>query len=122
SLVVLQLFVMWQVWKSTNVLAMQMKQLEKQVVWTRKKGWVSSGVAVIAIFLLLIGMRENAPVQSFIGSAMMTVLLIYVLPYVFKWCIQHSLPYLRGIFGKNFYIALQRLLPQVRKNMSAILT
>lgn len=122
SLVVLQLFVMWQVWKSTNVLAMQMKQLEKQVVWTRKKGWVSSGVAVIAIFLLLIGMRENAPVQSFIGSAMMTVLFIYVLPYVFKWCIQHSLPYLRGIFGKNFYIALQRLLPQVRKNMSAILT
>ncbi|GGN54462.1 MULTISPECIES: FtsX-like permease family protein [Oceanobacillus] len=122
SLVVLQLFVMWQVWKSTNVLPMQMKQLEKQVVWTRKKGWVSSGVAVIAIFLLLIGMRENAPVQSFIGSAMMTVLFIYVLPYVFKWCIQHSLPYLRGIFGKNFYIALQRLLPQVRKNMSAILT
>ncbi|WP_156857681.1 ABC transporter permease [Oceanobacillus sp. AG] len=122
SLVVLQLFVMWQVWKSTNVLPMQMKQLEKQVVWTRKKGWVSSGVAVIAIFLLLIGMRENAPVQSFIGSAMMTVLFIYVLPYVFKWCMQHSLPYLRGIFGKNFYIALQRLLPQVRKNMSAILT
>src|SRR5699024_3685991 len=51
-----------------------------------------------------------------------TVLLIYILPYVFKWCIHHTLPYSRRVFGKNIYLALQRLLPQVRKNMSTILT
>lgn len=122
SLVVLQLFVMWQVWKSTNVLPMQMKQLDKHVVWTKTKSWLSSGIAVIAILLLLIGMKENAPAQSLIGTAMMTILLIYVLPYAFKWCIQHSLPYSRRVLGKNIYLALQRLLPQVRKNMSTILT
>ncbi|MBN6206356.1 FtsX-like permease family protein [Ralstonia pickettii] len=122
SLVMLQLFVMWQVWKSSNVLPMQMKQLEKQVVWTQTKWWVSSGIAVIAIFLLLIGMKANAPAQSLIGIAMITILLIYALPYVFKWCIQYSLPYSRRVFGKNIYLALQRLLPQVRKNMSTILT
>lgn len=122
SLVILQLFVMWQVWKSSNVLPMQMKQLEKQVVWTQIKWWISSCIAVIAILLLLIGMKGNAPAQSLIGITMITVLLIYALPYVFKWCIQHTLPYSRRVFGKNIYLALQRLLPQVRKNMSTILT
>src|SRR5690625_4442125 len=45
-----------------------------------------------------------------------------MLPYAFKWCLQRLLPYSRKVFGQNAYVALQRLLPQVRKNMSTILT
>ncbi|GGP15582.1 FtsX-like permease family protein [Oceanobacillus neutriphilus] len=122
SFIILQLFVMWQVWKSTKALPMQIKQLEKKIVWTPAKSRISCGVTVIAILLLSIGMKTNAPVLSFIGTAMMTILLIYILPYMFKWWIQHTLPRSRRVFGKNIYLALQRLLPQVRKNMSTILT
>src|SRR5699024_7979820 len=122
SFFILQLFVMWQVWKSANVLPMQMKQLEKRVAWTKTKSWLSSGVTIIAVFLLLIGMKENAPVQSLVGTAILTILLVYILPYAFKWCIHYSLPYSRRVFGKNFYLALQRLLPQIQKSMSTILT
>src|SRR5699024_8598022 len=100
---------------------MQMKPLGKRVVWTKAKSWISSGLAIIAIFLLLIGMKENAPVSSLIGTAVLTILLIYILPYLFRWFIHVSLPYSRSMFGETLYLALQRLLPQVRKNMSTIL-
>lgn len=122
SFLVLQLFVGWQVWKCSKMLPMQMKQQEKRTVWTKTKSLISGGIAIVAILLLLIGYQVNGPIQSLIGTAVLTALSIYLLPCVFQLLLKHSLSLSRKICGKNMYLALQQLMPQIRKNKSAILT
>lgn len=122
SFVILQLFVLRQVWIYSKVLPMQMKQQEKRIVWTKNKSIVSVGIAIIAIILLFIGFTDNSPLKSLFGTAMLTIQLIYLLPYVFQLLLKHSLLFFKKLFGKSMYLALQQLIPQVRKNKSTILT
>lgn len=122
SSIVLQVFALWQVWRSSNVLPMQIKQKRNRVSWNRMKTVISVIVLLFALFLLLIGMKNNAPLQSLIGTAMITILLIYILPYLFRRLLAYSLSTVRMTLGKNVYLALQQLIPQLRTNMSIVLT
>lgn len=118
---VLQLFAMWQVRKSSRVLPFQLQQANtvKPLKWSARKSIVLSALVVLAALLLVVGLRENKPLVSVVGTGLCTGVLLYLLPYGFTWGMRKLLPTVRH---KESYLALQQLIPQVRRNTPIILT
>lgn len=118
---VLQLFAMWQVRKSSRILPFQLQQAStvKLNKWTATKSIVLSAAFVVAALCLTVGVRENKPLVSLIGTGVCTGALLYIVPYGFTWGMRKLLPIVRH---KESYLALQQLIPQVRRNTPIILT
>ena len=118
---VLQLFAMWQVRKSSRVLPFQLQQATtvKPLKWSVTKSAVLSAVVVLAALLLTLGLRGNKPLVSLIATGLCIGTLLYLLPYGFSWMMRKLLPTVRH---KESYLALQQLIPQVRRNTPIILT
>lgn len=121
--VVLQLFVGYQVYRTSRLMPAQMTQKQlKRLVWTKQYTIWYMGVSLVSALLLALGSKEHAPIPTLIGTIMIVMQCVIVLPYVMQWLIQRSLVMVRAVFGKHIYLALQQLMPQLRKNSSVLIT
>lgn len=117
----------WQVRKALKILPMQLKEeaIEKPFVLTKWKAMFAGAMTVIGCMLLLVGQTDAtgvAALQIVFGSIILSLTVLFMMPYLFQWLLNSTLKPVRRIFGKEAYLALQQLIPQVKMNMKVVLS
>lgn len=117
----------WQVRKALKILPMQLKEeaIEKPFVLTKWKAMFAGAMTVIGCMLLLVGQTDAtgvAALQIVFGSIILSLTVLLMMPYLFQWLLNSTLKPVRRIFGKEAYLALQQLIPQVKMNMKVVLS
>lgn len=117
----------WQVRKALQILPMQLKDeaIEKPFVLTKWKAILSGVMTVTGGFLVLVGQTDVsgvAALQIVFGSIILSLVVLFMMPYIFQWLLNSTLKPVRWVFGKEAYLALQQLIPQVKMNMKVVLS
>lgn len=117
----------WQVRKALKILPMQLKEeaIEKPFVLTKWKAMFAGAMTVIGCMLLLVGQTDAtgvAALQIVFGSIILSLTVLFMMPYLFQWLLNSTLKPVRRIFGKEAYLAFQQLIPQVKMNMKVVLS
>lgn len=123
----LLLYMGWQVRKALQILPMQLKEeaIEKPFVLTKWKAIFSGVLTVTGGFLLLVGQTDGsgvAALQIVFGSIILSLVVLFMMPYIFQWLLNSTLKPVRRVFGKEAYLALQQLIPQIKMNMKVVLS
>ncbi|QOR64981.1 FtsX-like permease family protein [Cytobacillus suaedae] len=125
----LQFFTKWQVYKSMQLLPLQIESNneDNQLKWTTGKKIVSSVMSFISILCLVTGqLPENSgdkgPILIIIGSLTLCGVVLLLIPFILKALLSISLQPMRSLFGKEVYLACQQLLPQVKRNSAVVLS
>ncbi|MEG0383634.1 MAG: FtsX-like permease family protein, partial [Solibacillus sp.] len=117
-----------QVQKSMRLLPLQIMTDNHDTELRFKKGklFVIGSVAVIALLCFLTGIvggnSGESALQILIGSILITLIILYLMPYLFSMLLKIGLQPVRMLLGKEAYLACQQLMPQVRKNMPIVLS
>lgn len=128
TFIVLQGIMQWQVTKSMRLLPLQIASdnHESLLRMTKKKSYSAGLVIAIALICFLSSVFEQndsqRAVQTIIGSLLLCVVILYMMPYLFSLLLKFALQPIRRIFGKEAYLACQQLMSQVRKNMPIVLS
>lgn len=126
--VVLLVIIQWQVKKSMRLLPLQIvaDNHETTLRFTKGRLIAIGSVTVIAFLCFLMGMVEGnsgeSALQILIGSILITLIILYMMPYLFIMLLKIGLQPVRMLLGKEAYLACQQLMPQVRKNMPIVLS
>lgn len=123
----LMFYMSWQVRKALKILPMQLKEeaIEKPFVLTKWKAIFASTLSVIGFLLLFVGQTDGsgiAALQIVFGSIILSLAVLFMMPYLFQWLLNSTLKPVRRVFGKEAYLALQQLIPQVKMNMKVVLS
>ena len=123
----LLLYMRWQVRKALRILPMQLKveAIEKPFKLTKWKVFLAGGMVVSGSLLMLIGQTDTtgkAALQIVFGSIILALVVLMMMPYIFQWLLNCTLKPIRKLFGKEAYLALQQLIPQVKMNMKVVLS
>lgn len=117
-----------QVHKSMRLLPLQIMtdNYDTDLRFTKGKLFVIGSVAVIALLCILTGLvggnSGESALQILIGSILITLIILYLMPYLFSMLLKVGLQPVRMLLGKEAYLACQQLMPQVRKNMPIVLS
>ena len=120
-------YMLVQVRKSTHILPLQIANDTEQQTFVFTK-WKMTFVGVftaIAILLLLVGQLDSSgkgALQILVGSIMLALSVLYLIPFTFQWLLKAILGPIRMIFGKEAYLACHQLIPQIRVNIKIVLT
>ena len=126
--VVLQVLIQWQVRKSMRLLPLQIAtdNYETALRFTKGKRFVTGAVFVSACLCfsaaMLSGDEDKHALFILIGSLLMSLTILYLMPYLFSLLLKIGLQPVRKVLGKEAYLACQQLMPQVRKNMPIVLS
>ncbi|MEO4054743.1 ABC transporter permease [Solibacillus sp. CAU 1738] len=126
--VVLFALIQWQVQKSMRLLPLQIvtDNHETALRFTKGKLYAIGIVAVSALLCFFSAMVEGnsgkSALQILISSLLITLIILYMMPYLFSMLLKFTLQPARMLLGKEAYLACQQLMPQVRKNMPIVLS
>lgn len=123
----LLLYMGWQVRKALRTLPMQLKveAIEQPFKLTKWKALLAFSMAVGGSMLLFVGQTGTtgkAALQIVCGSIILSLVVLLMMPYAFQWLLTGTLKPIRKLFGKEAYLALQQLIPQVKMNMKIVLS
>jgi len=125
---VIQLFLIIPSYRSTKVLPLKTMEKSEKLNFGYSKARVTVFKVLVGISLFLIVCSQVLPTRETYGPAMLLISVVLVLlafvlifsillPKVLEW----FLPYGQKLFGREFYISIKNLIPQVRKNTVIIL-
>ena len=123
----LMLYSKWQVQKAIHILPLQMTE---QTVYQplKLKTWRTIGVCVsslIGALFLTNGLSDpsgQGALQIIVGSLLLTGGVLYFIPYCFQWLMTMTLQPIRKILGKEAFLALKQLIPQIKINKKIVLS
>ena len=120
-------YMLTQVRKATNILPLQIVNdaEERTFVLTKGKRIAVGFFAMVGLLLLLVGQLDQTgkgALQILFGSLVLSLLVLYLIPYAFQWLLKAMLRPIRALFGKEAYLACQQLIPQIRVNIKIVLT
>lgn len=125
---VLQGIMQWQVQKSMRLLPLQIttENHEPSLRLTKVKRYgIGIVLACSLLFFFSAFFADNdsqSAIQNVIGSLLICMLFLYLMPFLFSVLLKFILQPIRMIFGKEAYLACKQLMPQVRKNMPIVLS
>lgn len=125
---VIQLFLIIPSYRSTKVLPLKTMDKNEKLNFGYSKARVTVFKVLVGLSLFLIVCSQVLPTREIYGPAMLLISVVLVLlafvlifsillPKVLEW----FLPYGQKLFGREFYISIKNLIPQVRKNTVIIL-
>lgn len=120
-------YMLKQVRKATNILPLQIvnDSEERMFVLTKGKRIAVGFFAITGLLLLLVGQLDQTgkgALQILFGSLVLSLLVLYLIPFAFQWLLKAMLRPIRALFGKEAYLACQQLIPQIRVNIKIVLT
>lgn len=126
--VVLLAIIQWQVHKSMRLLPLQIMTDNHETALRFTKGkLIAIGIVVISALLCFLtamveGNSGESALKILVGSILITLMILYLMPYLFSMLLKVGLQPVRMLLGKEAYLACQQLMPQVRKNMPIVLS
>ncbi|WP_455930854.1 FtsX-like permease family protein [Priestia aryabhattai] len=125
---VIQLFLIIPSYRSTKVLPLKTMEKNEKLNFGYSKARVNVFKVLVGISLFLIVCSQVLPTRETYGPTMLLISVVLVLltfvlifsillPKFLEW----FLPYGQKLFGREFYISIKNLIPQVRKNTVIIL-
>lgn len=125
--IVFQLFMLIPAFRSTKILPLKIIEENEKQDFILDRTRLTKVLSAIAGTLLFIGYILYHKSDFFIffiliGISLFLISLIFLLPKIITSCIKIMLPIIGKIFGSESFIALNNLIPQVRKNTLAIIS
>ncbi|MFF5995638.1 FtsX-like permease family protein [Lysinibacillus sp. KU-BSD001] len=126
--VILQVVIQWQVRKSMRLLPLQIAtdNYSTALRLTKGKRFAMSlvfGSAMLCFLPAMVGINSGErDLLILIGSLLMSLIILYTMPYIFTFLLKIGIQPVRILLGKEAYLACQQLMPQVRKNMPIVLS
>ncbi|MFC5603663.1 ABC transporter permease [Sporosarcina koreensis] len=128
TFIILQGIMQWQVKKSMRLLPLQIAADNHEAFprMTKTKLYgagLVTAVSLISFFSAAFEQNDSQrALQTVIGSLLLCVVILYIMPYLFSLLLKFILQPIRSLFGKEAYLACQQLMSQVRKNMPIVLS
>ncbi|MGW9016688.1 ABC transporter permease [Priestia megaterium] len=126
--VIIQFFLLIPAYRSTKVLPLKTMQKNEKINYGFSKTRIVAFKVLLALSLFLVIGSQVFPTRGTYGPGMLLITVILVLlafilifPILVTKGLKWFLPYGQKVFGKEFYIAVKNLIPQVRKNTIIIL-
>jgi len=129
SFCVLQLFSKHQVKKAMQLLPLQIASDNEDVrlEWTVWKKVYVGFMTIVSSLCLFAGQSTsnengNGALLIIVGSLLLCGVILLMIPFIFKALLNRILQPLRVLFGKEVYLAIQQLLPQIKRNSTVVLS
>ncbi|PGW64892.1 ABC transporter [Bacillus cereus] len=128
SIFFIELFMLYPSYRSTKILPVKLMRENEESDFSNNKTRSIMGkfLLISSIFLTTLGgflanTGDTQAIVILIGSIFL-VLGVYVLfPIYLSWILKLCLPMMKKIFGRNTFVAIKNVIPQVRKNTFVIL-
>ncbi|MFP7486393.1 FtsX-like permease family protein [Priestia filamentosa] len=128
SFIIIQLFLLIPAYRSTKVLPLKTMSKNEKLNFGYSKVRIIVFKILVGLSLLLIVGSQVLPTRGQYGPIMLLIAVVLVLlafilifPILLPRILEFLLPYGQKLFGKEFYVAVKNLIPQVRKNTTIIL-
>ena len=123
----LMLYSKWQVQKAIHILPLQMKEQTvnlplKLKTWRTIVVCVSSLIGALFLTNGVVDTSGIGALQILVGSLLLTGGVLYFIPYCFQWLMTMTLQPIRKILGKEAFLALKQLIPQIKINKKIVLS
>ncbi|MBE2978552.1 FtsX-like permease family protein [Priestia megaterium] len=129
SFVIIQLFLLIPSYRSTKILPLKVMQKNERLDLGYSKARVILFKVLIGVSLFLLIASQVLPTREkygvfFLLIAAVSVLLAFfiIFPVWLPKILEGLLPFGQKIFGREYYIAIKNLIPQVKKNTLIVLT
>ncbi|WP_257064894.1 FtsX-like permease family protein [Priestia megaterium] len=129
SFIIIQLFLLIPSYRSAKILPLKVMQKNEQLDFGYSKARVILFKILIGVSLFLIIASQVLPTRGeygvfFLLSAAVLVLLAFfiIFPVWLPKILEGLLPFGQKIFGREYYIAIKNLIPQIKKNTLIVLT
>ncbi|MFL0475321.1 FtsX-like permease family protein [Priestia sp. 179-F W1.4 NHS] len=129
SFIIIQLFLLIPSYRSAKILPLKVMQKNEQLDFGYSKARVILFKILIGVSLFLLIASQVLPTRGeygvfFLLSAAVLVLLAFfiIFPVWLPKILEGLLPFGQKIFGREYYIAIKNLIPQVKKNTMIVLT
>jgi len=129
SFIIIQLFLLIPSYRSAKILPLKVMQKNERLDFGYSKARVILFKILIGVSLFLLIASQVLPTRGeygvfFLLSAAVLVLLAFfiIFPVWLPKILEGLLPFGQKIFGREYYIAIKNLIPQVKKNTLIVLT
>jgi len=126
SLISIQLFLIIPMSKTAKILPLKIIQENEELDFKGKKNQKKIGQILIVAGILMMVFGTFFPKENiilFLSSSVLTLIGIFLIfPVYLPIVMTALLPFLHKLLGKESYIAIKNVIPQVRKNTFVILT
>lgn len=129
SAVVIQIFLAIPVYKATKALPIQLFEENEKIDFVhttrrRNSALFALAISVIAImFGILIENEEGGKALALLGGGLLFIVSLFLmLPFIIMPILRSTMPVAKVLLGKEAVIAIQTMLPQIRKNTLIILS
>ncbi|MEG8980433.1 FtsX-like permease family protein [Priestia megaterium] len=129
SFIIIQLFLLIPSYRSAKILPLKVMQKNERLDFGYSKARVILFKILIGVSLFLIIASQVLPTRGeygvfFLLSAAVLVLLAFfiIFPVWLPKILEGLLPFGQKIFGREYYIAIKNLIPQIKKNTLIVLT
>ncbi|MDD1515920.1 FtsX-like permease family protein [Priestia megaterium] len=129
SFIIIQLFLLIPSYRSAKILPLKVMQKNERLDFGYSKARVILFKILIGVSLFLLIASQVLPTRGeygvfFLLSAAVLVLLAFfiIFPVWLPKILEGLLPFGQKIFGREYYIAIKNLIPQIKKNTLIVLT
>ncbi|MEH7141488.1 ABC transporter permease [Priestia megaterium] len=129
SFIIIQLFLLIPSYRSAKILPLKVMQKNERLDFGYSKARVILFKILIGVSLFLIIASQVLPTRGeygvfFLLSAAILVLLAFfiIFPVWLPKILEGLLPFGQKIFGREYYIGIKNLIPQIKKNTLIVLT
>ncbi|WP_393960246.1 FtsX-like permease family protein [Priestia megaterium] len=129
SFIIIQLFLLIPSYRSAKILPLKIMQKNERLDFGYSKARVILFKILISISIFLIIASQVLPTREEYGvfflliAAVLTLLAFFIIfPVWLPKILEGLLPFGQKIFGREYYVAIKNLIPQVKKNTLIVLT
>ncbi|MBQ4870043.1 FtsX-like permease family protein [Priestia megaterium] len=129
SFIIIQLFLLIPSYRSAKILPLKVMEKNERLDFGYSKARVILFKILIGVSLFLLIASQVLPTKGeygvfFLLSAAVLVLLAFfiIFPVWLPKILEGLLPFGQKIFGREYYIAIKNLIPQIKKNTMIVLT
>ncbi|MDN4865818.1 FtsX-like permease family protein [Priestia megaterium] len=129
SFIIIQLFLLIPSYRSAKILPLKVMQKNERLDFGYSKARVILFKILIGVSLFLIIASQVLPTRGEYGvfflliAAVLILLAFFIIfPVWLPRILERLLPFGQKIFGREYYIAIKNLIPQVKKNTLIVLT
>ncbi|MED4219500.1 FtsX-like permease family protein [Priestia megaterium] len=129
SFIIIQLFLLIPSYRSAKILPLKVMQKNERLDFGYSKARVILFKILIGVSLFLLTASQVLPTRGEYGvfflliAAVLVLLAFFIIfPVWLPKILEGLLPFGQKIFGREYYIAIKNLIPQVKKNTLIVLT
>lgn len=129
SFIIIQLFLLIPSYRSAKILPLKVMQKNERLDFGYSKARIILSKILIGVSLFLLIASQVLPTRGEYGVFFLLIAAVFVLlaffiifPVWLPKILERILPFGQKIFGREYYIAIKNLIPQVKKNTLIVLT